>query len=65
MADEKKAFLLRLPPLLFEELRRWAEQEMRSTNGQVEWLLRDALQKRLGRDPLAPPPKKPRAGTGG
>lgn len=65
MAEAKKAFLLRLPPLLFEELRRWAEQEMRSTNGQVEWLLRDALQKRLGRDPLAPPPKKPRGGTGG
>ena len=46
MADEKKGFLLRLPPQLLDELRRWAEQEMRSVNGQIEWLLRDALAKR-------------------
>ena len=53
MADEKKGFLLRLPPQLLDELRRWAEQDMRSINGQIEWLLRDAVTKRLGRDPLA------------
>ena len=60
MADDKKGFLLRLPPALFDELRRWAEQEMRSINGQLEWLVRDALRKRLGRDPDEPPPKKKR-----
>jgi hypothetical protein len=60
VADDKKGFLLRLPPRLFEELRRWADQEMRSINGQLEWLVRDALQQRLGRDPDAPPPKKKR-----
>ena len=54
MADEKKPFLLRLPEPLFEELRRWAEQEMRSINGQIEFLLRQALEQRLRRDPLAP-----------
>ena len=43
MADEKKGFLLRLPPRLFDELRRWAEQDMRSINGQIEFLLRRAL----------------------
>jgi hypothetical protein len=58
VADDKKGFLLRLSPQLFEELRRWADQEMRSINGQLEWLVRDALQKRLGRDPDAPPPPK-------
>jgi hypothetical protein len=60
VTDEKKGFLLRLPPRLFEELRRWAEQDMRSINGQIEWLLQQALQQRLGRDPNAPktPPKK-------
>jgi hypothetical protein len=58
VADDKKGFLLRLPPALFDELRRWAEQEMRSINGQLEWLVRDALRKRLGRDPDEPPPKK-------
>ena len=51
MADEKKGFLLRLPPPLFDELRRWAEQDMRSINGQIEWLLRQALVQRLGQDP--------------
>jgi hypothetical protein len=49
MADERKGFLLRLPPQLLDELRRWAEQDMRSLNGQIEWLLRDALRKRTGR----------------
>ena len=53
MAEEKKGFLLRLPPQLFEELRRWAEQDMRSINGQIEFLLRDALRQRLGHDPTA------------
>jgi hypothetical protein len=51
LADEKKGFLLRLPPPLFEELRRWAEQDMRSINGQIEWLLREAVVQRTGRDP--------------
>jgi len=48
VAEEKKGFLLRLPPPLFEELRRWAEQDMRSINGQIEWLLRQAVSKRRG-----------------
>jgi hypothetical protein len=52
VADEKRGFLLRLPPRLLEELRRWAEQEMRSINGQIEWILREVLKQRLGRDPL-------------
>ena len=60
MADDKKGFLLRLPPLVFEELRRWAEQDMRSINGQIEWLLRAALRQRLGRDPDEPPKKAKR-----
>lgn len=52
-ADERKAFLLRLPPQLYEQLRRWAEQEMRSVNGQIEWLLRQAVQRRTGKEPPA------------
>jgi len=43
---DKKGFLLRIPPPLFEELRRWAEQDMRSINGQIEWILRDAVRRR-------------------
>jgi hypothetical protein len=49
LADEKKGFLLRLPPALFEELRRWADQDMRSINGQIEWLLREAVAQRRRR----------------
>lgn len=60
MADDKKGFLLRLPPQLLAELRRWAEQDMRSMNGQIEWILLNALQSRLGRDPLKEPTKKPK-----
>jgi hypothetical protein len=53
VAESKKGFLLRLPPPLLEELRRWAEQDMRSLNGQIEWLLREALRRRQGG--VAPP----------
>ena len=59
---DKKGFLLRIPPPLFEELRRWAEQDMRSINGQIEWILRDALRRRGRRPPdedEAPPDESP------
>ena len=46
MGTDRKGFLLRLPPKLLDELRRWAEQDMRSVNGQIEWLLREALRRR-------------------
>lgn len=58
MADEKKGFLLRLPPPVFDALRAWADQEMRSINGQIEWLVRQALRERLGRDPGEEPGAK-------
>ena len=48
-ADEgegRKAFVLRLPPELARELRIWANQEVRSLNGQIEYLLREAVTKR-------------------
>ncbi|MEO0649362.1 MAG: toxin-antitoxin system HicB family antitoxin [Planctomycetota bacterium] len=43
---ERKAFLLRLPPELHEELRRWAAQDLRSLNSQIELLLREAVRRR-------------------
>lgn len=45
----RKAFLLRLPPPLLAELRAWAAQDLRSLNGQIEFLLRDALRRRGGK----------------
>ncbi len=43
MAD-RKAFPLRLDPLVYEALQRWAGAELRSLNAQIEFLLRRALQ---------------------
>ena len=40
---ERKPFLLRLPPALMNELNRWAKDELRSLNAQIEYILRDAL----------------------
>jgi hypothetical protein len=49
MADSKR-FLLRLDPRLFEAIRRWAEDDLRSINGQIEYLLTDQA-RRAGRLP--------------
>jgi len=40
---ERKAFLLRVDPRLLEALQRWANDDLRSLNGQIEFLLRRAL----------------------
>jgi hypothetical protein len=45
---ERKPFLLRLPPDLMDDITRWAQDELRSVNGQIEYLLRDAMRKRRG-----------------
>jgi hypothetical protein len=42
----RKAFPLRISPELYAELRRWAEAEFRSVNGQIEFLLQRALKER-------------------
>lgn len=43
---EKKSILLRLSPNIWEEINRWAEDEFRSVNGQIEYLLQEAINKR-------------------
>lgn len=40
---KKKPFVLRLDPEKFEALEKWATDEFRSTNGQLEWIIREAL----------------------
>ncbi len=45
---KKKSFLLRLPPELIDELQRWSNDELRSLNGQIEYVLRDVLRKQRG-----------------
>ena len=55
MASEKKAFVLRIQPETLKKLERWAQDEFRSVNGQIEYLLNDALRKRKKRDRDLPP----------
>jgi len=40
---ERKSFLLRLDPTVHEALQRWANDDLRSLNGQIEYLLRQVL----------------------
>ncbi len=44
MSDkDKKAFALRINPALLKEIEEWAASEFRSTNGQIEYLLNEAI----------------------
>ena len=57
---ERKAFLLRLDPAVHAALERWAADELRSLNGQIEFLLREAMVKagrREGGDAGKQPPR--------
>ncbi len=57
---ERKPFLLRMDPALWAELEAWAAEELRSVNGQIEYLLRQAVLKRkgpTGRAKLEEPPE--------
>ena len=63
----RKQFLLRIDPELWNDLEKWAADDLRSVNAQIEWLLREAVRKRRGtrarQDPLhedAPPTGSPR-----
>jgi hypothetical protein len=42
----RKSFPLRLSPELYQALEAWAQQEMRSVNGQIEYLLKEAVKRR-------------------
>jgi hypothetical protein len=43
--SKKKAFVLRIDPVKMEALEKWAADEFRSINGQIEWILDQALKK--------------------
>ena len=44
---ERKSFLLRLNPELWDQLQKLAEADMRSVNAEIEFLLREAVKKRV------------------
>ena len=59
---ERKAFLLRLDPAIYEALQRWADADLRSLNAQIEFLLRRAFRmpddcRTKGRPPASGPPR--------
>lgn len=43
---QRKPFLLRISDELYNELKRWADAELRSVNGQIEFLLKQAVERR-------------------
>ena len=56
-SDERKAFLLRIDPSLWRALENWSADELRSVNGQIEFLLREAVRRRgkqAGREETSP-----------
>jgi hypothetical protein len=57
----RKQFLLRIDPELWRELERWAADDLRSVNAQVEWLLRDAVRRRHGKAVDQAPTRSTRA----
>jgi len=52
--EDRKAFLLRISPPLWKELEGWAQDELRSVNGQIEYLLKQAVARRKGTAPRPP-----------
>ena len=63
---QKKAFLLRMSPELWEEVSRWASDEFRSVNAHVEFLLRQAVRERRSGKRLSrenPPDSESRGGS--
>lgn len=55
---DKKQLLLRLSPELWEKINQWSEEEFRSVNGQIEYLLSEAVKKKYGKRGQAPPREK-------
>ena len=49
MIKKKKQILLRIDPELWDDLNLWAQDELRSINGQIEYILRQEVRKRKGK----------------
>jgi hypothetical protein len=60
---ERKPFLLRIDRQVLDALQRWADDDLRSLNGQIEFVLRRALEE-TGRTPAGPSSPRSQAGRG-
>jgi hypothetical protein len=63
---DRKAFLLRIDPAVLEAIQRWADDDLRSLNGQIEFILRKALaqsgrQRPKGEAPVSQPSQEPQS----
>jgi len=61
---DRKSFLLRIDAAVLEAVQRWANDDLRSLNAQIEFVLRDAL-RRAGRPPRERPPDEAAKPPGG
>ena len=64
--EPRKSFLLRIDPKLWAQLEAWSQEELRSVNGQIEYLLRQAVAQRrkVETAPPRPPDGNPAGGSG-
>jgi hypothetical protein len=62
---ERKQFLLRIDPQLWAELEAWAADDLRSINGQIEYILREATRRRRGNREKGPADERPSSGEAG
>ena len=62
--SKNKSFILRVDPEVMEAIEKWAADEFRSTNGQIQWILDQALRKsrRLKKKKLSSQTNKPEEG---
>jgi hypothetical protein len=60
---DRKSFLLRIDPAVLDAVQRWANDDLRSLNAHIEFLLRDAL-RRVGRAPRDPTSEEDSGGPG-
>ena len=59
MAGEKKQIPLRVSAELYAQLARWAEDDFRSINGQIEYLLTQCVRQRIKNGAMVPDPVEP------
>jgi hypothetical protein len=62
---ERKSFLLRMDPALWADLEAWAQDDLRSVNGQIEYLLRQAVLRRKGQAATSTKPPEPDSPSSG
>ncbi len=54
---DKKSILIRLPESLWADIKRWADDDLRSVNAQIEFLLRESVRRRRRQAEEPPPPE--------